>query len=571
MRAENLDKAGASSETKGVKTARPLALHLFSLTLCVLLPCIIFSIIVIIRNDGIRRSMVYAQAEVAVETVTGTLEAELQRMQHLLQLLATKGSLQSGNFELLHADARAALEGTETYFLVLDEDYNQLLNTRMEYGTPLGKGSSVDALIRSRQTGRIEVSNLFLGRTSGEIVFNIALYQPLDNGGGLNLILTKNARNLIGQESISMIEGWQFAIVDPENKYASGTVDLASGEEFLFPREWIESNADDPSIIARYDGSRYLIAAEKVVQSGWMVVVWAPAGLVEAPVRRAWLLIVTVGAILILISIGAAFGGTLVLARPIRDLAKDAQALGRGELVSAQHSGISEIDFVSVELAAAAQERHRREEHIEFLLNEVAHRAKNQLTVVSSIVRQNLTSEAVSPDVTQALLGRINALSLSLDRLAGSKWHRAGLKALVQSQLESFQAGEVDQITINGSADVEITSDAAQVLGLCLHELATNASKYGALSSRNGRVEIRWQIVPGQGADGDKLVFEWIERDGPAVTPPERTGFGSKIIEDYVQHSLGAKVERRFEPQGMICVMKINLDRILPDPEEYSH
>ncbi|GGD01241.1 sensor histidine kinase [Aquisalinus flavus] len=560
------DKAAGNPDRPG----RPLAVVLFFLVLAVLLPSLLFSVVLIHRNDDARRDAVYVQVDAAATTLADGFRRETTRMRYILQLLSTKNGLLTDNFSQLHEDAQTALAGSNTYFLVLDEQNNQLLNTRLPYGTALGKGSSTEAMDASRSSGEVEMSSLFFGRTSGEIVFNVVYHLKRAGAEPLNLALTQNARNLISAVDLPMAPDWNFAIVDPNNQYAAGTADIATGQAFLFEHEMLhEIEPADHTFVER-DGVRYLVSVTAVQPEGWLAVVWVPADVVEAPLRRAWMLVVLTGLLLLLISIGAAAGGAWVLARPIKQLARDAHALGSGEPVAARNTGIAEIDIVSEQLASASGERVRKEEEIRFLLKEVSHRAKNQLTVVGSIARQSLRSSGADPSVSDALLERINALSLSLDRLVGTRLNAAELKALVEIQLDSFLTERAGQAVIEGP-DYDVSPMAAQALGLALHELATNAAKYGALSVSSGKVHVTWDIIPldsGEEGPGGFLVLKWVETGGPAVESPSRTGFGTQIVETYLGAATGANVKRVFAPEGFSCVIRIPLNKLGPQEDD---
>jgi len=552
------------------RPGRPLAVVLFFLVLAVLLPSLLFSIALIHRNDDARRDAVYAQADAATTTVADGFRRETARMRYILQLLSTKGALLTDNFSQTHADAQSALAGSNTYFLVLDTENNQILNTRVPYGTALGKGSSTEAIEASQRSGDIEMSGLFFGRTSGEIVFNMAYYLEREGMPPLNLVLTQNARDLVRAVDLPMAQGWNFAIVDPNNQYAAGTADIATGQTFLFDHEMLEAMEPDDHSFVEQDGVRYLVSVRSIRPEGWLSVVWVPADVVEAPLRRAWLLVVLTGILLLLISIGAAAGGAWVLARPMKQLARDAYALGSGETVAARDTGIAEIDIVSTQLAAASRERVQKEEEVRFLLKEVSHRAKNQLTVVGSIARQSLRSSGADPSVSDALLERINALSLSLDRLVGNRLNAAELRALVEIQLDSFLTERAGQAVVEGP-DCEVSPAAAQALGLALHELATNAAKYGALSVPTGKVHVEWDLIPPDSAEdgsGGFLVLKWLESDGPAVTTPTRTGFGTQIVETYLGAAIGANVKRDFAPEGFSCIIRVPLNKLRPQHED---
>lgn len=188
-------------------------------------------------------------------------------------------------------------------------------------------------------------------------------------------------------------------------------------------------------------------------------------------------------------------------------------------------------------------ERRAAERQIELLLMEVNHRSRNLLTVVQSLAER--TAEH-SEDFLPRLRERIAGLAANQDVLVKRNWRQVPLSELVDAQL-TFLEDRLEQVERDGP-DVIIQPGAAESLSMALHEMATNAEKYGALSVPEGRVTIRWRIEPGQGEP--RFVLTWEESGGPAVTPPTQRGFGSRVIEDVPARKLRADVECSYDPGG---------------------
>jgi PAS domain S-box-containing protein len=193
-------------------------------------------------------------------------------------------------------------------------------------------------------------------------------------------------------------------------------------------------------------------------------------------------------------------------------------------------------------------ERKRFEEQIHLLMREVNHRAKNLLTLVYSVARR--TAAATPGDFIQSFGERIQALAAGQDLLVKSDWQGVDLGELVRSQLAHFKDLIGTRIALKGSPLV-VSARAAQTIGMALHELATNAGKYGALSTADGRVEISWSLGGG-GGSGDGFAMDWRERGGPPVAPPDRQGFGSTVISRVVIESLDANVELSYPAAGLV-------------------
>ncbi len=193
-------------------------------------------------------------------------------------------------------------------------------------------------------------------------------------------------------------------------------------------------------------------------------------------------------------------------------------------------------------------EPKRHEEQIHLLLREVNHRSKNLLTIVQTIARQ--TAAADPADFIDRFAERIEALASSQDLLVQSEWRGVDLDELIRSQLGPFKTLVDKRIALRGPS-LFISASAAQVLGMALHELATNAGKYGALSNDSGRVELDWSFLSGEGGE-EVFVMSWRELGGPAVAQPASSGFGSTVLCQVARESLDAKVELNFLSSGLV-------------------
>jgi PAS domain S-box-containing protein len=191
-------------------------------------------------------------------------------------------------------------------------------------------------------------------------------------------------------------------------------------------------------------------------------------------------------------------------------------------------------------------EDKRLEEQTQLLMREVAHRSKNILGLVQSIAR--LTAKSAHGDFAVRFSERIQALAASQDVIVEGNWHAVSLHDLVCSQLLHFKDLIGSRIVLEGDA-ITISPAAAQTIGMALHELATNASKYGALSDGNGRIVIQWRLTGTEA--GERFDINWIERGGPPVAAPQRRGFGSTVIEAMAKGGLAADVRLDYPPEGL--------------------
>jgi PAS domain S-box-containing protein len=209
--------------------------------------------------------------------------------------------------------------------------------------------------------------------------------------------------------------------------------------------------------------------------------------------------------------------------------------------------------------------KHKQEQaQSRMLIDELNHRVKNTLATVQSIVWQALRKSAPPEVIRESIESRLIALSRSHDLLTREKWEGVGLRELVNGALKPFEvvAGRTQHFVITGD-DVRLPARATLALGIALHELATNAVKYGAFANETGSIMIDWKTKTTP--DGDRLVIRWQEKDGPPVTPPTRKGFGSQVIERGLAHELGGKVQLDYPVEGLICMIDIPAPRAASD------
>jgi PAS domain S-box-containing protein len=233
---------------------------------------------------------------------------------------------------------------------------------------------------------------------------------------------------------------------------------------------------------------------------------------------------------------------------------------GRGQVIARGPDGKA-LRMVSI--VTDVTERKAAEDHIEFLMHEISHRSKNLLMVIQSIARRTARTAGSLEEFERRFERRLQGLAASHDVLVSKNWQGAPLADLVRQQLVPFAEIQGSRIKLEGP-DVVVTAEAAQALGLAIHELATNAIKYGALSVPAGRISVSWALEGDAGATR-ALLLNWIEQDGPLVTPPERKGFGHVVIGEMVERSLGAKVAMEFAGEGLKWSVSIPATNLVSD------
>jgi two-component system CheB/CheR fusion protein len=205
------------------------------------------------------------------------------------------------------------------------------------------------------------------------------------------------------------------------------------------------------------------------------------------------------------------------------------------------------VTFIDVTEQHLQEERWQESQRI--LLGEMSHRFKNIYAMVQSIATQSLRDSGAGREVQDALNGRLRALALSHDRLIHNDWKNASLKTLITDQL----GGSVSQVRMTGP-EIQLSAAVATPLGLVIHELATNAAKYGALVDATGVVDLAWEKI---GSDGARLRIIWSEQGGPAVREPVRNGLGTFLVQKAIPN---AEVTQDFRPSGLVCRIEFPLE-----------
>jgi two-component sensor histidine kinase len=200
------------------------------------------------------------------------------------------------------------------------------------------------------------------------------------------------------------------------------------------------------------------------------------------------------------------------------------------------------MDWTHIDIS----EQKRREEHIRFIIDELSHRSKNLLAVVMAVANQTAQYACDVGQYQMRFAERLQALAHCHDLLVKDSWHGASLHDLVAAQMRPFGETNTGRIDAAGPPII-MKPDAVQHLGLALHELATNASKHGALSGAQGEVLIRWQVDEAE----DRVRIHWCEKGGPLVVPPQRRGFGHVVIEQIVPRALNGSGTLDFAPAGV--------------------
>lgn len=535
----------------------PVVFYLVCLILVIVIPSFLFSIVVLKRTTEAQERIFESLLRTSTSAVNRAVEREISGMFTTLNFLSTSDGLLKGDYAALHGQASKALEGTDVYFLVIDQTMRQLLNTRVPYGTPLNVTSEPVSARLALSRGERMVSDIFFGKTAQQWVFNV--YQPMQlaNGRRILLTLTKNAealRRAVNPDILS--PGWNAAVLDSQGTVIVSTDEKQKAGETFFLRV-VPSLRLGVSPMQQ-GGVDYQVVTEFSSLAGWRMIAWAKSSDVQAPAVSSLLWLTIGGVVFALLAAASAVGIARVLSRDVRLLASDARRLGHGERIATRPYAITELETVSQALSEAADARVKSENEVRFLMREVAHRSKNQLTVIQAMLNQSAAGAENASDFAEAFRKRVAGLARSTDLMIANATQGVNLAELAKNQLKPFTPDDTARVRIAGPV-VLLDPQASQTLGMALHELSTNATKYGALANETGIVSLSWVT------SGDDLNLVWRESratiDRQAIAA-SRKGFGSVVLERMLGMALDAKLDFIVHDDGIEWRVTIPLARL---------
>jgi two-component sensor histidine kinase len=417
---------------------------------------------------------------------------------------------------------------------------------------------------RALETKSLVVSELLTGQLSGRRL--IALAQPtLDDRGAVEtvLILTLDPKTMSDLlAGVPLLQDATIGVLDKAGRrvarvpFDAAMIGQAPSVPGLAKR--LSSVADAGFVQESDDGvARFYGFAHSAKAADLVAYVGLARDAVFAAedrlfIRRIALLVSAFA----LAALAAFWFGSYAVRRPIMKLRRAMQRVAAGDLAARAEvaSGIEELAELAASFNDMAAKRRHAEGQQRILLSELNHRMKNSFAAIRSIAAQTLSHANDEEEFRRAFEGRLAALSSASTLLATGDWQAADLRDLVEATLKPFRTDA--NLRLRGPR-VTLASQVALTLGLVLHELATNAAKYGAFALPEGRVEIAWGM---QGAPEEpRLILDWTEQGGPHVAEPERRGFGRSLIERSVAYELDGSAELTFAPAGVRCHIEMPL------------
>jgi two-component sensor histidine kinase len=493
--------------------ALSLRLRLLLLVAGTMLPLILFAAGIVFLNYTRDRDAAFDRV---LETVRGmriALDAEMQGITLALQVLADAQALQRDDLDGFRRNTEAFLrrfpEGSS--ISLADATGRHVFYSNAPAGSPLPPRVNREAIEHVFKTGLPFYSNLFVGsvsepriisvsvpvRRNGEIVYEMSFNPPFD---AFQTLIERQMPNADWTASIFDRQGINFARVpNPVTTIGERASPTLYGEMFKSPE------AKLPTV--SLEGVPLLTAYSHSPLSGWVVAAGIPASTVNGPLWRALGVTTGIGAVLLAIGLGFAVG----MARQI----------ARGETL---HT---------------------------LLLNELNHRVKNTLATVQSIAAQTFREASDTNEARRKFDARLAALGRAHDVLSNEKWEAADVREIVAEVLAPHAASR-KRLHMSGP-EIRVAPRVAVMMSMSLHELATNAAKYGGLSNNTGEVFIDWTAEPVGDVDGVRLT--WRERGGPPVQPSDRKGFGTRLIQDGFASQLGGSATLELHPAGLTCTL----------------
>mgnify|MGYP001186295077 CR=1 FL=1 len=542
--------------TQGL-TGRPIAFYLIALVLAILLPALVVALVLINRTNDAQQDVLAALTNATVQAMSQAIDREITGMTTTLRVLSTSESIEQGDMAAFHRRAVTALAGTGTYFVAVDAQLQQLLNTRVPFGEALGPTSDPETAQRALERGVATISPIFFGQVAQDYVFNVWL--PVARAEPVRLFaMTQNAVNLVpALQSRQLPAGWHAALVDTNNAVIAATADAALEIGSILPIRQTMADSVAAWSEEEFDGEPVVTAEWRSGYTGWRVIAWASAEQVQRPLQDSVLQLGLWGLIIALTASGVAWLIAQKIGGSVRGLRSDAQRLGQGEAVYPRTYPVAEIAEVSRAIADASQQRQTAERDIRFLMRELAHRSKNQMAVIAAMAKQTARGATDVETYVAALEKRIMGLARSTDLLLAHGRAGVTLGDLVEQQLAPFRPPAADRLVVKGPT-LRINPQGAQILGMALHELATNATRYGAFAEPEGRLELNWST------DASMLLMRWREYLGRPLVVGERSGFGTIVLRTMVGGALGAQVDRIIHADGVEWVFEVPLASLDP-------
>jgi hypothetical protein len=402
-----------------------------------------------------------------------------------LRVLATTPPLTPADYPEFHARVSVALENTGSFVYLVHPDMTSDLSTRgcRSRSRPANSDRRCrDRAARLRHRD-VAMSDAVFGRLSRAM----GGQHPAADLSGRPAAADPRVQPHAGQLSMALLasrmpEGWHVALVDRKGVIiAAADQGGNTGDAFnLLPMADLGSTAGWRAA-STIEGTDYLVVSQRSTLTGWSLVAWADRDVVAKPLADAFWSLLAGGVLLAALVVLVVYGVSLQIGRSVHGLEADAKRLGAGQPVEARPFPIEEIETVSEALGDASRRRQAAETEVRFLMRELAHRSKNQMTVIAAMAKQTARGADTVPEFVSSFERRIFGLARSTDLLLAHGVAGVDLRELLVSQIDPFCPVDGERVVVDGPS-LRLNAQAAQILGMAAHELATNAVKYGAFA-----------------------------------------------------------------------------------------
>ena len=524
---------------------RSIRVYLFTLVaICLILATTAFGLVVA-QTNAANRQRAEAQARENAKALSFAVDGKIGRAMGVLRALSVSNAASTGNWSRLDQQARIALEDSDAWIVVHDRSGRQYVNTLLPQGSPLPTSAPPAEMWKALARGRTHICDLTRGAVEPNIVcVDVPLGAAASPQYAISAIFRPRSFDaLIKRENART--GNIATLVDRSGRVIWRNI---KPEQFVGQRAtgaMLDALSRSDSAVLRttsLEGVEMLSAFNRSPLSGWSVIVGSPLDQVDTGTRQAvWrgsllaLVILLTGA-----ALAALIGAKLVAS--IQALAGAIRPEAAGK--STRRTGIREIDAVGDALRSSLAARAEGERHQQILIGELNHRVKNTLAVVQSLAHQTFRGSTSPQAAIAAFEARLRALASAHNLLTEQRWEAASMMQIVRAAMTPFC--DANRCHIQGP-DFKVPPQTAVTLALALHELATNASKYGSLSADEGRIDVSWTEQEGQ------FDLLWRESGGPRVREPETEGFGTRLIKRGLAAELHGSVDLDFQPDGLVC------------------
>jgi two-component sensor histidine kinase len=482
------------------------------------LPLIIFSAGIVFNDYEQDRKAATQRVVDTVRSIRLVLDAEVQRMTGALQVLALTSALRDRDFEGFRRISHGFLDqyGDGGVVLIADREGRQVFSSVTSDTANLPVRNNRAIVEKVFATKNPQYSNLFIGavkkqpivtvevpvlREDGEVLYDISFSPPI---GIFQALVEKQRPSKDWTISIFDGDAINFARVpNPQQTIGKRASPSLYAEMFRKPEATLQT--------VSLEGVPLITTFARSSVTGWTVAAGIAQGSLVGPLWRNLAITSVIGGLLLLT--GLAFAVRM------------ATAIARGEMLH------------------------------DLLIEELNHRVKNTLAILQSIATQ--TFRSASKAEREKFEGRLGALAEAHNLLSKEKWQGSELQDVIGRVMQPYLLNNPERMRMSGP-HVPLSPRFAVVLSMIVHEIATNAAKYGALSNDTGTVTVDWEIITAD--DKPKLRLIWTEAGGPQVAGPVHRGFGSRLIERSVRDQLGGEATVDFLPGGVVCTVLCSLE-----------